>query len=104
MNNNLLVCNEISMDLLGRTVSVKNVMLTLTRKEFDLLLYFLSNREKVISKTAIAAHLWGDELDMYHNFDFIYTHIKNLRRKLIEASSGDYLKSIYGIGYKFTVA
>lgn len=100
-SNNKLIFNEISINLLGRTVEVNDIPITLTRKEYDMLLYFIANKGKVISKNAIAEHLWGDEMDMHDNFDFIYTHIKNLRRKLLEVTSNDYLKSIYGIGYKF---
>jgi DNA-binding response OmpR family regulator len=99
--NNLLVFNEISIDLRGRTVAVNNIPVILTRKEYDMLLYFIANAKKVISKNALAEHLWGDEMDMHDNFDFIYTHIKNLRRKLLDANCSDYLTSIYGIGYKF---
>ena len=66
----------------------------------DLLLYFISNKNKVISKTAIAEHLWGDNMDMADNYDFIYTHIKNLRKKLQQSGAPDYIKSIYGMGYK----
>jgi len=55
----------------------------------------------VISKNAIAEHLWGDEMDMLDSFDFIYTHIKNLRKKLMELSGKDFFATIYGIGYKF---
>jgi len=100
--NSKLVFNEVSIDLLGRTVEVNNTPVILTRKEYDMLLYFIANKGKVISKNAIAEHLWGDEMDMHDNFDFIYTHVKNLRRKLLDAKSKDYLKSVYGIGYKFT--
>jgi DNA-binding response OmpR family regulator len=96
-----LVFNEISINLMGRSVEVNHTPVTLTRKEYDMLLYFIANKGKVISKNAIAEHLWGDEMDMHDNFDFIYTHIKNLRKKLLDAKSNDYLKSIYGIGYKF---
>jgi DNA-binding response OmpR family regulator len=96
-----LVFNEISINLMGRSVEVNHTPVTLTRKEYDMLLYFIANKGKVISKNAIAEHLWGDEMDMHDNFDFIYTHIKNLRKKLLDARSNDYLKSIYGIGYKF---
>jgi DNA-binding response OmpR family regulator len=99
--NSKLVFNEVSIDLLGRTVEVNNTLVVLTRKEYDMLLYFIANKGKVISKNAIAEHLWGDEMDMHDNFDFIYTHVKNLRRKLLDAKSKDYLKSVYGIGYKF---
>lgn len=100
-SNNKLVFNEISINLLGRTVDVNDIPVILTRKEYDMLLYFIANNGKVISKNAIAEHLWGDEMDMHDNFDFIYTHIKNLRKKLLDATTNDYLKSIYGIGYKF---
>ena len=99
--NNKLVFNEIIIDLSGRAVEVNNIHVSLTRKEYDMLLYFIANKGKVISKNAIAEHLWGDEMDMHDNFDFIYTHVKNLRKKLLEAKCEDYIKSIYGIGYKF---
>jgi DNA-binding response OmpR family regulator len=100
-SNNNLVFNEISIYLPGRTVEVNNLPVILTRKEYEMLLYFIANKGKVISKNAIAEHLWGDEMDMNNNFDFIYTHIKNLRKKLLDAKCKDYLQSIYGIGYKF---
>jgi len=99
--NNKLVFNEIAINLLGRTVSVNGTAVILTRKEYDMLLYFIANKGKVISKNAIAEHMWGDEMDMHDNFDFIYTHIKNLRKKLLDAQCADYIISIYGIGYKF---
>ncbi|HEY8783345.1 MAG TPA: response regulator transcription factor [Mucilaginibacter sp.] len=101
-SNNKLIFNEISINLPGRTVDVNKTPVILTKKEYDMLLYFIANKGKVISKNAIAEHLWGDEMDMHDNFDFIYTHIKNLRKKLLDAKCTDYLRSIYGIGYKFT--
>jgi DNA-binding response OmpR family regulator len=101
-SNNNLVFNEITINLPGRTVEVNGANIVFTRKEYEMLLYFIANKGKVISKNAIAEHLWGDEMDMHNNFDFIYTHIKNLRKKLIDAGCPDYLKSIYGIGYKFS--
>jgi DNA-binding response OmpR family regulator len=101
-SNNSLVFNEIVINLVGRTVEVNGSTIILTRKEYDMLLYFIANKGKVIAKTALAEHLWGDEMDMHDNFDFIYSHIKNLRKKILDVTSNDYLKSIYGIGYKFT--
>ena len=82
-------------------VSVEAQEIILTRKEYDLLIYLIANKNRVLTKESIAEHLWGDDADMMDNFDFIYTHIKNLRKKLIDAGSADYLKSVYGIGYKF---
>jgi len=85
-----------------REVIINSKILDLTRKEYDLLLYFINNEDKVLTKESIAEHIWGDNADSFDSLDFIYSQIKNLRRKLIEAGCNDYLKSIYGIGYKFT--
>ncbi len=92
--------NYISIDTQAKVAAIHNAELLLTRKEYELLLFFISNKRKVISKSAIAEHLWGDE--MSGNLDFIYTHIKNLRKKLMEAGEADYIKTVYGMGYKFT--
>jgi DNA-binding response OmpR family regulator len=99
---NNLHFGELNLNLLEKTVKINNRILDLTRKEYDLLLYFISNKNKVISKSAIAEHLWGDNMDLADNFDFIYTHIKNLRKKMLQAGAQDYIKSVYGMGYKFT--
>ena len=99
---NQVILNEITLDLSEKTVSVKDQLVELTRKEYELLLYFISNKNRVIAKNAIAEHLWGDNMDMADNYDFIYTHIKNLRKKLIQAGAVDYIRSVYGMGYKFS--
>lgn len=98
--NDILKFENLSINTRAKTVLVNDKPLDLTRKEYELLLYFMSNKKRVISKNAIAEHLWGD--DMQGNNDFIYTHIKNLRKKLIEAGGTDYIKSVYGMGYKFS--
>ncbi len=100
---NILHFDTLKLDLLEKTVKVNDQPVELTRKEYELLLYFISNKNKVISKNAIAEHLWGDHMDMADNYDFIYTHIKNLRKKLIQKGSPDYIKSVYGMGYKFSL-
>lgn len=100
--NNLLTFNEIQVDLLAKSVKIENNTIKLTKKEYALLLYFMANKGKVVSKNAIAEHLWGDEIDAADNFDFIYSHIKNLRKKMMEAGGADYIKAAYGMGYKFT--
>jgi DNA-binding response OmpR family regulator len=100
--NNELMLNEIKIDLLARTVYIKKTQLSLTTKEYELLLFFISNKNKVITKNAIAEHLWGDDMDQNDSFDFIYTHIKNLRKKMLEKGGEDYIKTIYGIGYNFS--
>ena len=100
--SNILLFNEIAIDLLAKSIKVKDQAVKLTRKEYALLLYFVANKGKVVSKNAIAEHLWGDGIDMVNNFDFIYSHIKNLRKKLLEAGCNDYIHATYGMGYKFT--
>lgn len=99
--NNVILFHEISVDITSMNVTINGKSIVLTKKEYDLLVYFLSNKGKVVTKNAMAEHLWGDEMDISDDFDFIYTHVKNLRKKMIEAGSADYLKSVYGIGYKF---
>ena len=99
--NNTLVFNEIEIDLLSKTVSVNKNSIDITKKEIDLLLYLIGNENRVLSKSAIAEHLSGDMADMLDNHDFVYAHIKNLKKKLHEAGSNDYIKSVYGLGYKW---
>ncbi len=99
--NNNIIFNEISIDILSKTVTIKDKKLDLTKKEIDLLLFLIGNNNKVLSKGAIAEHLSGDMADMLDNHDFIYAHIKNLKKKLSVAGSGDYIKTIYGLGYKW---
>ncbi|MBA3664050.1 MAG: response regulator transcription factor [Bacteroidetes bacterium] len=99
--NHEIIFNEIKVNPDSQVASVNNAGLTLTKKEFDLLLFFLTNKNRVLTKESIAEHLWGDNMDMADSYDFIYTHIKNLRKKLIDKGSADYVKTVYGMGYKF---
>ena len=101
--NKVLVNNELTIDLMAKTVMVNDQPLDLTRKEFDLLLFLVSNKNSVISKNAIAENISGGSSEYYDNFDFIYSHMKNLKRKLTHAGCRDYIKSVYGMGYKFVV-
>lgn len=101
--SNVLQIDDLEINLTDKSVKAGEQYLELTRKEYDLLLYFISNKNRVISKNAIAQHLWGDDMDIADSFDFIYTHIKNLRKKMMQAGSPDYIKSIYGMGYKFAL-
>ncbi len=91
---------DIEIDTVGQSVKINQQTIELTQKEFQLLLFFVINKNKVLSKNAIAQHLWGDDMDLASNFDFIYAHIKNLRKKIIAAGGEDHLRSIYGAGYK----
>lgn len=100
--NQQIIFGKINIEPQQHLVTVDNQEIILTRKEYDLLVYLIANKNRVLTKESIAEHLWGDDADMMDNFDFIYTHIKNLRKKLMEKGAPDYLKSIYGVGYKFS--
>lgn len=96
-----LVFNEITVVNSQFQALVGSHNLELTRKEFDLLLFFLTNKDRVVGKHAIAHHLWGDYTDDLSSFDFVYQHVKNLRKKISAAGGRDYITTVYGLGYKF---
>ncbi len=96
-----LVIDKITILPENRQVLINGESLQLTRKEFDLLMFFVSNRGRVLTKESIAEHLWGDFADSADSFDFVYSHIKNLRRKLLERAGTDYFQNVYGTGYTF---
>ena len=96
----VLEFNEIKIDTKARTAFISDKIIVLTKKEYDLLLFFISNKGRVLSKEIIAEHLWGDNSDLLDNFDFIYVHINNLRKKLT-AEGSKYIKTAYGTGYRF---
>ena len=85
-----------------REVFVNKEVLELTLKEYELLLYFIANKNRVLTKQNIAEHLWGDNVDFLDSFDFVYQHIKNLRKKISHINNKDFIKTIYGLGYKLT--
>jgi DNA-binding response OmpR family regulator len=99
--NNVISFNEIEIDTISKSVKVKGNKIEFTKKEMDLLLFLIGNKNKVLSKSAIAEHLSGDMADMLDNHDFVYAHIKNMKKKLKEMGATDYLKSVYGTGYKW---
>jgi DNA-binding response OmpR family regulator len=99
--NNEIIFNEIRLLPDERRVFVADSAVDLTRKEFDLLLYMITNKKQVMTKEAIAEHLWGSQSDLMDSFEFIYSHVKNLRKKLISAGAADYIQTVYGLGYRF---
>jgi len=98
----ILAFNEITVDTESKFVTVNGNEVILTKKEYDLLLFFMINKNRVLTKEAIAEHLWNDNADMSDTFNFIYTHMNNLRKKIKMAGGHDYIKTLYGMGYKFT--
>ena len=100
--SDMIVFNEIEINPSSKEVTIDNKLIELTKKEYNLLLYFIANKNKVVTKESIAEHLWGDEIEMADSFDFIYTHLGNLRKKIKKYGANDYVKTMYGLGYKFS--
>ena len=100
--NDLIIFNEIEIDPTSKEVAINGKYVELTKKEYNLLVYFISNKNKVVTKESIAEHLWGDDIEMADSYDFIYTHLGNLRKKIKKFGSQDYVKTMYGLGYKFS--
>lgn len=94
--------NEIVIDSDSQEVKVNDKKIKLTKKEYELLVYLVINKNKVLTKHSISEHIWGDYIDRSDSYDFIYSHLKNLRKKILDKGGNDYIQTIYGIGYKFT--
>jgi DNA-binding response OmpR family regulator len=84
-------------------VRIQDTDLKLTTKEYELLLFLITNADRLLSKSAIVEHVWGDTMDGVDSHEFLYTHVKNLRRKLIAAGCPDYIQTRYGAGYIFSI-
>jgi DNA-binding response OmpR family regulator len=93
--------NEIQINTNKMETRINDHLLELTRKEYALLLYFIINKDRVLTRQSIAEHLWGDYVDNLLNFDFVYQHVKNLRKKIVQAGGTDHIETVYGLGYKF---
>lgn len=101
LGGNTVSFGDISIETTTREVKVGNKNIDLTKSEFDILLFFFSNPGRVLTRETIAEHIWGDNMDLVDSFDFIYSHIKNLRKKITSVGGKDLIKAVYGIGYKF---
>ncbi len=100
--SNNVVFNEILIDTDSKSVTIHDRLLTFTKKEYDIILYLVINQNRVLTKEAIAEHLWDDNIDLADTYDFIYTHLNNIRKKIKAAGGADYIRTLYGMGYKFT--
>lgn len=98
---NVIESGGVQVDLLRRAASVDGRELDLTKSEYDLLLFLIENRGRVVSKSALAEHLSGDVADMMNDFNFVYAHIKNLKSKLAAAGVSDCIRTLYGAGYRW---
>jgi len=101
-SSNHINFHEISINFLAKTATVHNKDLELTPTEFALLIFLMANKNRTVSRLAIAEHLANTDAAQADNLDFIYSHIKNLKKKLIKAGSENYIKTVYGLGYKLS--
>ncbi|WP_018341794.1 response regulator transcription factor [Cytophaga aurantiaca] len=97
---NELVINNVKVLFDDRIAFVNKEALALNRKEFDVLAYFMVNKNRLVNKTSLAEHVWGDFTDESDDFEFIYSQIKNLRKKLKDHHAEIEIQAVYGIGYK----
>jgi DNA-binding response OmpR family regulator len=101
--NHQLTFAEITVDLQLLECQVNETPISLTKKEINLLIYLINNQGRVLTRQAIAEHLWGDYTDNLDSVDFVYQHIKNLRKKITDAGGVDYISTVYGFGYKLNM-
>lgn len=85
----------------SRQVTIDTNDIVLNRKEYDILMYLITNKTRLVTKSALAEHVWGDHIDQSDSFDFIYSQIKNLRKKLEHATIS--IEAVYGVGYKLEI-
>lgn len=97
---NTIELANVILDIDERELYINTKKAILNRKEFDILNYFLLNKNRLITKTSLAEHVWGDHIDQMDNFDFVYYQIKNLRKKMQDAHAEIEIDSVYGVGYK----
>ena len=101
--NKKITLNELTLFPEEMKVLVHNKVVDLTSKEFSLLLYFFSNQNRVLSKTILGEFMSSNYANYGFSDDLVYTHIKNLKKKLASSDCAEYIKNVYGIGYKFLV-
>lgn len=85
----------------NRQVTINDQDVILNRKEYDILMYLITNKTRLVTKSALAEHVWGDHIDQSDSFDFIYSQIKNLRKKIEHATIS--IEAVYGVGYKLEI-
>ena len=97
----LTLCfGDIEIDLQLHSVKVKDSIVNLTKKEFDILQHLIANKNRVVSKNSLAEYIWGDHVDNVNSFDFLFVHLKNLKKKLKQVEASVEIRNIYGVGYQ----
>jgi DNA-binding response OmpR family regulator len=95
----ILELGPLKVDFLSRTVSTMDQLMALSKIEYDLLLFLMTNKNRVVSRQAIAEHIYDGPSEQIPSSDFVYSHIKNLKRKLKEKGCNEIIQTVYGLGY-----
>ncbi len=101
IKGNLVRINELDIDLDKRVALCRGKQLPLTRKEYDILVFLVLNKDRVVTRLQISEHIWGDIIEENYNSNYIDVHIKNLRKKISDESGADYLETVRGVGFRF---
>ena len=94
---------NVVLDDVSRSLTIDGKPVSLLKKEFEILKYFLMRPGHTVDKAILAEAVWGDHIDQSDDFQFVYAQMKNLRRKLAEAGADIEIKSVYGFGYKLVM-
>lgn len=96
-NSNQLVFKDLKINTLSRDVSINDLICKLSPKEYDLLVYLLKNKNRVLTRQQILDGVWG--IDFFGEDRTVDTHIKSLRERLKNYKK--YIVTVWGVGYKF---
>ena len=99
-DDSIITAGEITLNKSAHEVTVEGKPVELSFKEFELLNYFMDNQGLALSREKIMNSVWN--YDYFGDARTIDTHVKKLRSKL--GKEGDYIKTIWGMGYKFEVS
>ncbi len=103
INNADIILGNFTLNLQGRKLTCNTKEVELTKKEFDLLVYLVLNKNKTLTRIQLYEHIWGNTLDDQYDSNFIDVHIKNLRKKLTAYAPVEWLKTIRGVGYQVII-
>lgn len=103
VNKTIIQFEDIRIDIVSNETKIADTLVNLSKTEFKLLLYFIENKNLVLTKESLFEHVWGENSIFMANYDFIYTHINRLRKKIKQHTGYNYIKTVHGFGYKLEI-
>ena len=101
--NNELKVHDFNIQLQDYKVSFNEILINLTKKEFDIFQYLVLNKNRVITRLQLTEHVWGDILEVNSDSNFIDVHVRNLRKKLDKHSKIDWFETVRNVGYRINI-